>query len=183
MDEVKIIFWIILGLIYLFARRKKAEPPQRRSRPVEEQQEEAPQQHVPKTFEELLREIQQMKEPAREPAPAPVYERTPKPEPEPEVIDYEDNIEEEPKDLVEPYEHRKHDKVYQAYEEAKAQAFYRPSLEETVKLEDTIVRFKQFKGYEKEERRNAAHEILREFQDPKGFRKAFIMSEILRRKF
>jgi len=181
MDDLKIIFWIILGVIYLFARRKKSPTPPAGAPQEEEQSPDPSSQPIPKSFEELLREIQQMKEPAREPLPLPRQERAP--EPEPKYVDYDDDLQDEKKDLEEAYDYRTEDKTYQAYEEAKAQAFNRPSLEETVKLEDTIVRFKQFKGYEREVRRNDASDILRDFKDPKGFRKAFIMSEILRRKF
>lgn len=99
-------------------------------------------------------------------------------------MDYDDDLPEEKKDLEEEeFDYRKDDKIYKAYEDAKTLAFNRPSLEETVKLEDTVVRFKQFEGYQREEKRDLAGEILRGFRDPQGFRKAFIMSEILKRKF
>lgn len=178
MDDFKIIFWIILGLIYMFSRRKKADPSANRPRTTETEESASPSFPAPKTFEELLREIQGMKEPA----PAPRSERTLRPAPE--VVDYDDNLGEEEQDLEEKSSYTKReDKIYDVYEQAKAQAFYRPSLEETLKLEDTVVRFKQFKGYEKETRRNIGREFLKEFKDPQGFRKAFIMSEILKTKF
>ena len=181
MDDYKIIFWIILGLIYMFSRRKKVAPPPQRSqpsKPVREEESSPESFPSPKSFEELLREIQGMKKPA----PAPRNERTLRPEPE--VVDYDDNVGEEEQDLeeVSTYE-KKEDKIYEVYEQAKAQAFYRPSLEETVKLEDTVVRFKQFKGYEKEIRRNIGQEILKDLKSPQGFKKAFVMSEILKRRF
>jgi len=176
MDDFKIILWIIIGLIYLFSRRKKADPPARRPSPAEEQEPYTESIPIPKTFEELLREI----EGSKTPTPAPKMER--RPEPEPAVVDYDDNpgdeYQEEPR-----RDYRDEDKIYQVYEDAKAQAFERPSLEETVKLEDTIVRFKQFKGYEKEAPNNEAQELLQELRNPQGFRKAFILSEILNRKF
>jgi hypothetical protein len=176
MDDIKIILWIVIGLIYLFSRRKKAEkPPVRQpSRSDEQPAEEA--MPIPKSFEELLREI----EGSKIPAPAPRMER--RLEPEPEVVDYDDNLGEERQE--EPKrDYQKEDRIYQVYEEAKSQAFERPSLEETIKLEDTIVRFKQFKGYEKEVQKNEAHEFLQELRNPQGFRKAFVLSEILKRKF
>ncbi len=181
MDDLKIIFWIILGLIYMFSRRKKAEAAPKRTQPSrqETQQEPAPESFpAPKTFEDLLREIQG----TREPVPAPRSQRTLRPEPE--VVNYDENIGEEEQDLEETSgDNKRDDKIYGVYEQAKAQAFYRPSLEETIKLEDTIVRFKQFKGYEKETRKNVAREFFKEFKDPMGFKKAFIMSEILKPKF
>lgn len=176
MDDFKVILWIIIGLIYLFARKKKEQPAPPRSRPVEDSEPAESQGPAPKTFEELLREIEGMKQPS--PPPRPV-------ERQPEVVDYDDNIGEEEQDLeeIKPSYHQDEELVNKVYEEAKAQAFNRPSLEETVKLEDTIVRFKQFKGYEKEGRNNLLHEYLRELKDPKGFRKAFVLSEVLKPKF
>ena len=180
MDDIKIVIWIIIGIIYLFSRRKKTEaPPPRRQQTIEPEETEVPSGPSPKTFEELLREIQGMKEPA--PIPAKRIEVI---KPEPDFVDYDDNAGDQKEDLEEVRrDYRKEDNIYQVYEDAKSQAFLRPSLEETVKLEDTIVRFKQFKGYEKTSRVNFANEVLKEFKDPQGFKKAFIMSEILRTKF
>ena len=52
-----------------------------------------------------------------------------------------------------------------------------------MKLEDTIIRFKAFKGYQKKEQRSLAAELAMEIRQPSGFRKAFLMSEILKRKY
>lgn len=180
MDDLKVILWIVIGLIYLFARKKKKEPePQRRSRPVDQEEVQEEPRPVPKTFEELLREI----EGTKQPVPAPMARK-----PEPVVVDYDEEIPSQREDYDENIpdyrkDYQKEDQIYQVYEQAKAQAFSRPSLEETVKLEDTIVRFKQFKGYEKDTRRTDVGAILKEFRDPQGFKKAFIMSEILKPKF
>ena len=81
------------------------------------------------------------------------------------------------------YDYRTQDKIYEIYDNATRQAFARPSLEESMKLEDTIVRFKQFKGYENESKPSFLAEYIKELKDPKGFKKAFIMSEILNRRF
>jgi hypothetical protein len=175
MDDIKIIVWIIIGLLYLFSRRKKAETPppvSRREQPEETTSEQRP---APKSFEELLREIEGMKAPAPPPLPQTRYEP---------VVDYDEGIPDEQQDLEEiKPSYRSDDEIYKTYEQAKAQAFARPSLEETVKLSDTIVRFKQFKGYEKETQGNLLGEYLKELRDPKGFKKAFVMSEILKRKW
>lgn len=175
MDDIKIIVWIIIGLIYLFSRRKKAETPPpvtRREEPEETRTEQRP---APKSFEELLREIEGMKQPAPPPRPQTRYEP---------VVDYDEDIPDERQDLEEiKPSYRSDDEIYKTYEQAKAQAFARPSLEETVKLSDTIVRFKQFKGYEKETSRNLLGDYLKELRDPQGFKKAFVMSEILKRKW
>lgn len=180
MDDFKVILWIIIGLIYLFARRRKEAqaPTPRRQQPEEDYESAEPPSNAPapKTFEDLLREIEGMKTPR--PAPRPM-------ERQPEVVDYDENIGEEERSLEMPAPRYHHDDelINRTYEEAKAQAFSRPSLEETVKLEDTIVRFKQFKGYEKEGRNNILHEYLQDLRDPKGFKKAFVLSEVLKPKF
>lgn len=175
MDDFKIIIWIIIGIAYLLSRGKKKEvPAPPRSRPSQDAEPAEESGPVPKTFEELLREIEGMKQPRR-----------PEPEPVPEVVDYDDNVGPEERNLedVTPSYRRSEEEIYKTYEDAKAQAFHRPSLEESVKLEDTIVRFTTFKGYEKEPRKSAIHEYLKDLRDPQGFKKAFIMSEILRPRF
>jgi hypothetical protein len=169
MDDFKVIIWIIIGIVYLLTRRKKtAPPPTRDTRPAEDHEAEAV-GPAPKTFEE------QVREPARGPEPRRVQE----------VVDYDDDLKPEEQDLedVTPSTHRSDEDIYKVYEEAKAKAFSRPSLEETLSLEDTIVRFKQFKGYEKEPRKKILHGYLTELRDPEGFKKAFILSEILRPRY
>jgi len=180
MDDYKVILWIIIGLIYLFARRKKEvpAPAPRRPQPVDDNEpSESPAQGpAPKTFEDLLREIEGMKQP--QPAPRPM-------ERQPEVVDYDENIGEEERSLetAAPKYHHDDELINKVYEDAKTQAFSRPSLEETIKLEDTIVRFKQFKGYEQEGRNNIFRDYLKELRSPTGFKKAFVLSEVLRPKF
>lgn len=170
MDEFKIIFWIIVGLIYLFSRgRKKNAPPPRR---VQRPDSEPPAPEKTLTFDELLREIESMKQPK------------PAPQPEPAVLDYEEEPvrDEQPVEDTK-YDYRQQDRIYEVYEKAKAEAFERPSLEETVKLKDTIVRFSQFRGYEKAPRPKTKDEYLAILRDKDNFRKAFVVSEILKRKF
>lgn len=185
MDDLKIVFWILLGLIYIFARKKKKDTPA----PSRTQRREAGGDAGtdspvpgPKSFEELLREIQEMKAPAKEPTPVTTYDRPPVKR-VPEYVDYDDEIEEEKTSQEEkPYDYRQQDKIYQVYEDAKNLAFERPSLEETIKLEDTIVRFKQFKGYEIGAKPHIAEGIMKDLKDPQGFKKAFLLSEILNRR-
>src|SRR5687768_11648192 len=99
MDE-KILIYIIIGIIYfLFNRLKKKNP--------EEQEVERPPDEPsdtnrprPVSFEELLREITEGKQPTT--TPPPVFESKPQyrqPEPEPAYVDYDDNIESEEKSL------------------------------------------------------------------------------------
>lgn len=176
MDELKIIFWIIIGLVYLFARRKKpVEPPSERRRVDSDEAQDVPETARPMSFEDLLQEIQGMKK-KEEVRPEPV-----------ESVDrsWEYTEPAEGKKQLEDtqYDYREHDKIYDVYEEARKQAFLRPSLEETSKLEDTIVRFKQFKVYQTESKRNLSEGFFRELKEPQGFKKAFIMSEILKKRF
>ncbi|MBY0435265.1 MAG: hypothetical protein K2U26_14245, partial [Cyclobacteriaceae bacterium] len=148
MDDIKIILWVVIGLIYLFSRRKKPQQPptpQRNEAPEQEYSEPAPK---PVSFEDLLREIQEMKKPEPKPVPEPTYYDVP-----PKQEYEEEEVVEEEKSLEKAYDYRQ-EKTYETYEEAKKQAFARPSLEETAKLEDTIVRFSQFKSYQKEVKAN-----------------------------
>lgn len=168
MDEIKIIVWIIIGLIYVFSRSKKKQAASPTPAP-----EAGDDGRKPMTFEELLQEIQQGKK-AEVPEPAPVVVARPR----------EQNIYAEKKALEDAdYDYRKQDKIYEIYDQATRDAFQRPSLEETMKVEDTIVRYKQFKSYEKESRPNLARQYAIELKDPANFRRAFVMSEILNRRF
>ncbi|HRI79764.1 MAG TPA: hypothetical protein PLR06_09550 [Cyclobacteriaceae bacterium] len=180
--EVKVIIWIILGLIYLFARRKKKQEPPRPARQEPEEYESTPTDR-PQTFEELLREIEGMKKP--EPQPEPVkYDLPPSREEKyKEITTYDYDAPAEKKQLEDTYyDYRDHDKIYEVYEDAKRQAFQRPSLEETVRLTDTIVRFEP-KKMKVESRNTQASEFFSDLKDPKSFKKAFLLSEILMRRF
>ncbi|WP_333821151.1 hypothetical protein [Ohtaekwangia sp.] len=173
-------FWlyIIVGVIYLIGRLRKKQPEQpeapagKPEKPVRQFERPTanpiPAASAPKslTFEELLREITESKTP------------------QPEYVDYDDNLKEEEQDLEDvEYNYRKQDKIYDVYEEAKREAFNRPSLEETMKVEDTVVRYEKFKMFEQEQRRDLVQEYLADFKDPEGLKKAVVMSEILQRKF
>jgi hypothetical protein len=181
-------FWVWLIIIVLTflarARKKNPKPPPPQERESWERDEKPSSR--PLTFDELLREIQGAKELRRpEPEPAPV--RTRQLEPAPPIskkeVDYDDDLREEEQDLETIHTARDDNQSTDVYERAKREAFYRPSLEETMKLEDTVVRFGQFKGYESSQERAPMADFLAELHDPQGIRKAFIMSEILTRKF
>lgn len=179
-------FWIylIIAIIYLVSRamkktenRPKDIPDYKPGRQVRHDPSPPPpmEKTKPLTFEELLREITEAKQPKR-----PVYEPV---ESSPEVVDYDEQIGEEEQDLETIEDYRSKDKVSQDYEEAKRQAFFRPSLEETMNVRDTKMDFGKFKVFEKEQQRNLLEEYAINFQDPNELRKAVIMSEILNRKF
>ena len=185
-------FWIyvIIGVIYFISRAIKKQEKQNKE-VVQDHKPERPVKYDPTppiekpkqlTFEELLREITEAKQ-----AEKPVWESKPSYETIPEkseYVDYDDQIEEEEKDLEDVnYNYRKQDKSYDIYEDAKRQAFERPSLEETMKLTDTKVQFGKFKVFEQEEKRDLLEEYSKEFQDPEGLKRAVVLSEILKRKF
>lgn len=177
MDSFQFWLYVIIAVIYLIsrARKKKADESPGpvdagRDRPMSSP---PPQANKPRqlSFEELLREITESKQ----------QQQLPREEP---VVDYDDDLEEEEKDLEDvEYDYRKENKTYELYEDAKKQAFLRPSLEETLKVQDTVVSFGKFKEFEIEDENNLASEYLKEFHDPDGLKKAVVMSEILKRKF
>ena len=176
MDSFQFWLYVIIGVIYLVSRARKKKADQSPG-PVDASEEKpfSSTRHEGKkpkqlSFEELLKEITESKQ-----------QRQPMEEP---VVDYDENLEEEEKDLEDvEYDYRKQNKTYEVYEEAKKQAFFRPSLEETMKLQDTVVNFGKFKEFEKRAENNLAAEYLKEFHDTDSLKKAVVMSEILKRKF
>lgn len=179
-------YWIyvIIAIVYAIIKAvKKKEEGKPSEIPDRRQEREAkyntsPPVERPKqlTFEELLKEITESKKPQRT-----SYQPV---QPKAEYVDYDEEIEEEEKDLEDVnYDHRKRDKLYDVYEEAKRQAFERPSLEETMKVTDTNVQFGKFKVFEQDKQRNLLAEYTKDFQDGEGLKKAVVLTEILNRKF
>jgi hypothetical protein len=167
--SLKVILWIVIGIIYLISRARKRsqpQPPTPDSRPAEPEVFDKP-----LTFDELLKEIQAAKQPKPQPLPA-----------KPDYVDYDEEIEEDAKPF-ERVDYRKEDKIYETYEKAKEEAFHRPTMEETLKLENTIVRFGQFKSYVQDDKPSLASVYAKDLREPENFRKAFILSEILNRRF
>ena len=133
------------------------------------QQEPPKQQPKAMTFEELMREIMDAKT-------TPPRQET--------VVDYDDQIGEEARDLEDVnYDNRKDSEVIATYERARKEAFSRPSLEETMKVGDTVVSFGKFKEFERTRESNLAEQYLNAFGDMDQVRKAVVMSEILKPKF
>ena len=82
----------------------------------------------------------------------------------PKYEDYDDNIEKDEKDLEDvTYDYRNQDKIYETYENAKKEAFNKASLEETMHVEDTVVKYGRFKEFNKEEVPTVASTIAKEF--------------------
>lgn len=179
-------FWIYLIIAIVYGISRAMKKPENQPKDVSAPKPDRPIRYEttptpvekPKqlTFEELLREITEARQP-----PKPVFETA---SPRTEYVDYDDQLEDEEQDLEDVnYDYKKKDKLYDVYEEAKRQAFERPSLEETMNIKDTKVQFGKFKAFEQKEQRNLLDEYTRDFQDPEGFKKAVVMSEILNRKF
>lgn len=186
MDNIKIWVYLIIGGVYVVswflkksreaAKNQPTKPTTRRDRDFQDTE---PYSERPKqlTFEELLQEITQGKQPAPRPVVQPQTRQT-------EYVDYDDDLKDEEEDLEDvSTDYRRKNNVYEVYEKAKSDAFNRPSLEETMKVEDTVVKFSKFKVFEEEKGRNLLEEYTRDLQDPEGFKKALVLSEILNRRF
>ena len=181
MDD-KIIYYLIIGAIYvLYNWLKRKKQPLENPADVDPPQGQATGQPQPKplTFEELLREITE----GKQAKPEPVTEYEQPQAPRHEYVDYDDDLESEAEDQEEEkaYDYKK-EVTYQQFEEAKQQAFYRKSLEETTRIEDVNIEFGRFKEFDKVQHRNLLEEYTKDLRDPEGFKKAFVLSEILNRK-
>jgi hypothetical protein len=176
MDD-KILFYIVLGIIYfLFSRLKKKKPA---DEPDFDSTETPAPQNGPKpmSFEDLLREITEAKQP---PVPQPpVIAKADYEQPKPDYVDYDDNLEEEEKSLETVIDD---DRTYKIYEDAKKLAFNRPSLEDTLKLKEVNTEYAKFKQFESKTEGGLLADYLKELRDPKGFKKALILSEVINRK-
>lgn len=184
-------FWIwLIAIVAMFLARALRKAPQGPQTPDQQQRsdqdDDSAPDNKPMTFEELLREIQQAKTPPKPATPAPQIPTRPSYQtstpPKSYEVDYDDDIGNEEQDL-ETIPSYGNSRSSEAYDNGKRDAFQRKSLEETMKLEDTDLKFSHFKGYSDTPQKSAANDILKEFADPEGFKKAFIMSEILKRKF
>ncbi len=160
----KIQFWIwlivIVATLIARARKKLRQDNERRPAKPSPSGTEYPPASKPLSFDELLREIEAAK-------PKPTVTERPVLRQQPAEAEYQ----------------RSRQETYDLYEKAKQEAFNRPSLEETLKLDNTVVRFGQFKSYQAEHPQRAASLFAEEIRNPSSFRKAFIMSEILNRRF
>jgi len=168
MDRFQFWLYVIIGVVYFISRMRKKQKDLGKGSQIEGPP--PTKNTVPKalSFEDLLREITQGKsQPAAD-----------------TVVDYDDNLEDEEQDLEDvEYDYRKEDKVFETYENAKQQAFLRPSLEETIKLSDTAVGFGKFKEFDGAKGRNLAAEYLKDFRNPASLKKAVVLAEILKTKF
>lgn len=181
MDE-KIIFYIILGIVYFIfnaLKKKKADDQANDPPPPARPDGHKPQ---PVSFEDLLRELTEGKT-RQETSPTEQRQfdqRPPVSRQQPAYVDYDDDLEEEAKSLEKvSFDDERSNK---AYEEAKKMAFYRPSLEETMKIENVDTTFGRFKEFDSKQEKSPLADFVKDLRDPKGFKKAFILSEVLQKK-
>jgi len=127
------------------------------------------------TFEELLREItegKQAQKQQRAPEPAPAYET------------YEKDPGEEARSLERvDFDEAKNANRWKPYEQIPARSFERKSLEETLRLEDTVVNFGKFEAFENKHRARLLDDYIKILRNRATLRQAVVMSEILKRKF
>lgn len=177
-------FWIyiVIGVIYFLSRllKKQEEAPvetPEKQHPGRSDRKGPTQTEQPRqmTFEELLREITEGKQ-----APKP----EPQPRQEPRYETFDDDPGEEARSLERvDFDEAENARIFQKYEEAQSLANERKSLEETLRLEDTVVDFKRFAAFEKKTKRHVLQDYINITRDRERLRQAIVMSEILKRKF
>jgi cell division protein FtsN len=180
--DIQFWIWLIVIVITLVARANKKKP-----QPFVPDQNDTPNspanESKPISFEDLLREIQSAKAPKQQPVKAHQPPKKQVIQPQYDFEDYDDNIEDEIKSLENVPQNYKEDSIYETYESAKTAAFSRASLEETMKVEDTVVSFGKFKEFKEAESGSIASEYANELRNPKSFKRAMILNEILNRRF
>ncbi len=181
--DIQFWIYIVIGVIYFLSKllKKSEQPPEKTQdnrperRPAAETVQTGTDRPKKLTFEELLREITEGKQPEK-----PVFQ----PAPQRKYENFDDDLKDEAQSLEEiNYDERNDNKVYKAYEDAKSRVFQRSSLEETMRLTDTVMDFGKFKIFEEEKKRNLSDDYIKIFRNPEGLKQAVVMSEILKRKF
>jgi hypothetical protein len=177
MDNIQFWIYVILGVIYLIGRASKKKKEEERQPTRRQNSDSQPSGPKPLTFEELLKEITEAK----------------MPEPEKEVVTKKQTYQEYEEETVPEY--KSYDTVKEeTYEEPKGydfeksrfEAFNRKSYEELQlegALESPKVEYKKFKEFEKEEDSSLARQVALDFEDNDKVKRAFIMAEILNRKY
>lgn len=180
-------FWIyiVIGVIYFLSRLlKKPEQatgesvdtqPTERRRPRQTAQ---PAAETPRqlTFEELLREIisgkeAQRSEPDRE-LIGPTYES------------YEKDPGEEARSLEEAnFDEAESARKWKPYEEIPVRPAERQSLEETLRLQDTVMDFGKFAAFQQKNQQKMSDIYIKIIRNPETLKQAVVMSEILKTKF
>lgn len=177
-------FWIyvIIGIIYFVSRFFKKNEQPGADIPESSKPQSGPRpESRPMTFEELLREITEGKTATEQPRPEPRVPETRIPEP---VIPPRPVYEDAQRSLesIDVDEEEQLPK-WKAYEEPFAQNANRVSLEETLRLEDTVVEFRKFEAFEQRKEKKLLDDYIKMLRDPQSLRQAIVLSEILKRKF
>ena len=183
MDAQFWIYVVIIAIYFLSRLFKKPEQAPKES-PESERPErrgplrtDLPPAEVPRqlTFEELLREItegKQAQKQQREPEPVPAYDS------------YEKDPGEEARSLEQiDLNTPENANRWKPYEEIPVRAVERKSLEETLRLGDTVINFNKFEAFENRSRTRLLDDYLKIIRNPATLRQAMVMSEILKRKF
>jgi hypothetical protein len=180
--DIQFWIWLIVIVITLIARvsKKKAQPGAPSQGGYNEPTTTS-EGAKPVSFEDLLREIQAAKAPkpvVHKPAVLPQNQKTY------DYVDYDDDIEEE----IQPNkrsDYRSEVEIYETYEKAKSAAFNRKSLEETLDINDTEVKFGRLRGFDSynNDKKPVASQYVKELRNPASFKRAFILSEILKRRY
>lgn len=171
-------FWIYVAVVVfsIWAQIRKKKAPQSDQDPAPPYRGDDP-PPKPISFEDLLREIQQTRAPQNQPPPVlqvPYNEYDEVDDDEPDRRPEEQSLEKTQPVFANSFE---------IYEKAKAEAFVRPSLEETLKVEDTDMRFGQFDKYQHVQEVVPAKSFAETFRNFDEFKRAFVMAEILQRKY
>lgn len=176
-DNSNIYYYIVLGIIYLLSRvfgkkKKKKEPA---SRPVEEQEIEAPtaskEVEPSLSFEDILREVSGESKTKPEPIPPPI------PYSEAEVISI-------PETGIEPgpaYQSDEMEEIavdYQVPPTLGSESLPEPDLISKKKRKNVYGRMESFKIHEKH-----TVDYLENFYEEDGAAKAFVLSEIFNRRY
>jgi hypothetical protein len=174
MDNLQFWLYIIIAIVYVISRAMKksnaeseAEIPDQPAPTSRRSYESSPKQSNPTkslTFEELLKEITVAKS---QPATSP-------------YVDYDDDLDEEERSIEKASNYTDSDS-FRIFEQAKAEAFARPSLEE-LEVKHGEIQFGKFKEFDSKQEAGILDEYISELRDPQGFKKAIVMSEILNRK-
>jgi hypothetical protein len=181
MDDFQTILYIVVGIIYFLARAlKKKKPPVKPSRPAQDMDEDVPQASPPKplSFEDLLREFTEGKQPEEEEEPLPVPTLAPVPvqrSTSPMTSRYEEDDDE----IMEPAQRRYADDDSRRIIEAASKSTQ--NLTENHSTEPEYG-FKRYEDHPEEETTLGA-EVAAMLKDADGARKAIILSEILTRKY
>jgi hypothetical protein len=187
MDNYQFWLYVIVALIYVISRAMKKANEKRRTQgpgtPVDVDQHEAAdsgEEQRPLTFEELLREITEGKRgrPAGRQAKPEV-----RPKARPAYVDYDDDLSDEEKSLEDvDFNYKKADSASEVFEKAKKDAISSSSVRDTT-LPEEPMSYGRFNEFRIGSKNTLLQEYVKELKRPSGFKKAIVLSEILKPRF